>query len=73
MEDHKLNFFEHASTACEECVFLSDVWSCKSPAGACMYRGIAGIPSLLVGEIVEHLGIELPEEWRERIDNARSS
>lgn len=60
-----MNFTESTSSACIGCVWLEQ-WACKSPAGACMHRVVSGIPTLRVGEIVEFLGMGLPDGWRDR-------
>jgi hypothetical protein len=31
-----------------------------------MYRSVAGVPGIRIGEIVDSLGVELPKDWRAR-------
>ncbi len=66
MANHEMHFFENPSPACDECLFLSRVESCTSPAVVCMYRSVDGVPSIRIGDILENLGIELPKRWRDR-------
>jgi len=59
MPDPVIN--EMPSTACENCPFLAS--TCVVPGGACPKRAIAGLPSILIGDLLVALGAITLKDW----------